>query len=105
VAEESDLIWGAECIKDFLRDHCGMTDVTTKAVYHLADRNRLPIAKFNGKLFVSRSAILSHFREALDQAAQTQLPQSIEGGVRKLAEILGCLRPTSDCGAKLSFHV
>jgi hypothetical protein len=70
VAEESDLIWGAECIKDFLRDHCGMTDVTTKAVYHLADRNRLPIAKFNGKLFVSRSAILSHFREALDQAAQ-----------------------------------
>jgi hypothetical protein len=47
-----------------------MCDVTTKAVYHVADRNRPPIAKFNGKLFVSRSAILGHFREALDQAAQ-----------------------------------
>jgi len=37
---------GAEGIKDFLRDHVGMTDLTTKAVSHLADRNRLPIAKF-----------------------------------------------------------
>ena len=36
--------------------------MTTKAVYRLADRNRLPIAKFNGKLFVSRSRILNHFR-------------------------------------------
>jgi hypothetical protein len=47
-----------------------MTDVTTKAVYHLADRNKLPIAKWNGKLFVSRSLILAHFRTALDQAVE-----------------------------------
>jgi hypothetical protein len=45
-----------------------MTDVTPKAVYHLADRNKLPIAKWNGKLFASRSMILAHFRTALDQA-------------------------------------
>ena len=45
-----------------------MTDVTTKAVYHMADRNKLPIAKWNGKLFVSRSVILAQFRNALDQA-------------------------------------
>jgi hypothetical protein len=68
VPEESDYIWGAEAIAEFLQRDCGMTDVTTKAVYHLADRNKLPIAKWNGKLFVSRSVILAQFRTALDQA-------------------------------------
>jgi hypothetical protein len=46
-----------------------MSDVTPKAVYHMADRNRLPIARFNGKLFLSRLAILGYLKEALDQAA------------------------------------
>jgi hypothetical protein len=47
-----------------------MADMTAKAVYHMADRNRLPIARFNGKLFVSRSAILGHLKNALDEAAR-----------------------------------
>lgn len=68
MSEESDYIWGAEGIADFLQRDCGMTDMTTKAVYHLADRNKLPIAKWNGKLFISRSATLAHFRTALNQA-------------------------------------
>jgi hypothetical protein len=68
VSEESDYIWGAEGIAEFLQRDCGMADLTTKAVYHLADRNKLPIAKWNGKLFISRSEILAHFRTALDQA-------------------------------------
>jgi hypothetical protein len=35
----------------------------------------------------------------------TQLPQSIGGGVRRPAEILGRLSPKSDCGAKYPFYV
>jgi|SRR6516164_7946687 len=67
----SDFIWGAKRIAEFFRDVCGIAGANSKMVYNWYERGgAIPISKapHNGKLFVSRSAVLGTLNRAVDAA-------------------------------------
>src|SRR5215211_2147495 len=71
VQTSSDFVWGAERIADFFRDTCGIQNANAKMVYNWYERGgAIPISKspHNGKLFVSRSAVLAHLTRQVDAA-------------------------------------
>jgi hypothetical protein len=72
VAEiSSDFVWGAERIADFFRNTCGIQNANAKMIYNWYERGgAIPISKspHNGKLFISRSAVLAHLTRQVDAA-------------------------------------
>lgn len=71
VAAQSDFVWGAKRIAEFLRKECGIERANAKMVYNWYERGRaFPISKAqtNGKLFVSRKAVLATLNREVDAA-------------------------------------
>jgi hypothetical protein len=69
--DTSDFIWGAKRIAEFFRDVCGIAGANAKMVYNWYERGgAIPISKapHNGKLFVSRNAVLGTLNRAVDAA-------------------------------------